>query len=463
MAALLRDKQAYFVGVSLVSAVEIPVGKIERGRLLRILGFAFGVAVIVGNTIGVGILRTPGDVAARLPTPGLFLGVWILGALFVLLAAMNITELGVMLPSSGGHYTFARYALGEYPGFVIGWTDWLSCCGSNAAAAVVMGEYLGLLFPLFAGKARLIGAVVLILLAAVQWQGVRWGSGFQQFSTLLKGIAFLVIVAACFLFAPHDVASAVSRIELPHGWPLFAAVLLAMQSMIYTYDGWAGVIYFSEEVEDPARNIPRSMFGGAIAVATIYIAVAGAIVYVLPIGAVAGHPMALGAAADLIWKGNGTRVIAALTVLSVISFMNACHLMTSRILYAMARDKVILRHADIVNRGGTPTVALALSTAAALLFIAYGGFSKIIAVLAFFFAINYIADFISIFVLRKREPNRERLYRVPGYPWTTILALLIYSGFLASIVAADLRNSVYSLLLLAGSYPAFRALKRIAA
>jgi APA family basic amino acid/polyamine antiporter len=231
--------------------------------------------------------------------------------------------------------------------------------------------------------------------------------------------------------------------------------------MIYTYDGWAGVIYFSEEVQEPSRNIPRSMFGGALAVAAIYVSVAWAIVHVLPIGAVAGQSMALGAAADRIWHGEGTRLIAALTIVSVISFMNACHLMSSRVLYAMSRDKLIIKHADFVNSGGTPTVALALSTAAAMMFILYGGFNKIIAVLAFFFVINYIADLISIFVLRHREPTRERPYRVPGYPWTTVLTLAIYAAFLGSIIAADTRNSVYALLLLAASYPAFRMLKKM--
>jgi APA family basic amino acid/polyamine antiporter len=427
--------------------------------LLRILGVGFGVAVIVGNTIGVGILRTPGEVAAQLPSRALFLSVWIAGALFTFLGAMNITELGAMLPRSGGHYTFARHALGEYPGFVIGWSDWLSSCGSESAVAVVVGEYLGLLFPWAAGKSRLIAVVVVLSLAALQWRGVRWGSGFQQFTTLLKGLGFFAVVAAC-LFLSHSSSSPAANLQLPHGWSLFVAFLLAMQAMIYTYDGWAGAIYFSEEIEDPARNIPRSMFGGALAVGAIYISVAWAIVYVLPISAVAGQSMALGAAADRLWAGQGMRLIAALTVVSAISFMNACHLMASRVLYAMSRDRLVTG-ADVVNRGGTPTVALAFSTGAALLFILYGGFNKIIAVLAFFFAINYIADLISIFVLRRREPDRERPYRVPGYPFTTAITLLIYVAFLASIMAADSRNSVYAMILLAVSYPACLFAKRL--
>jgi APA family basic amino acid/polyamine antiporter len=446
----------------LASALEVPARQQKSGRLLRILGLGFGLAIIVGNTIGVGILRTPGDVAAQLPNPTLFLSVWIAGGFFTFLAAMNITELGTMLPYSGGHYTFARHALGEYPGFVIGWTDWLSTCGSESAAAVVIGEYLGLLFPALAGKSRFIGAIVVIVLAALQWRGVRWGSGFQQFSTLLKGLAFTAVVVACFTLMPSaGRLPSTQPPSMPHGWALFVAVLLALQSMIYTYDGWAGAIYFSEEVEDVPRNIPRSMFGGAFAVAAIYVSVAWAIIHVLPVTAIAGNNIALGAAADRIWNGQGTRLIAVVTVISVVSFMNACHLMSSRVLYAMGRDKLILRHADRVNRGGTPTVALALSTAAALMFIVYGGFSKIIAVLAFFFVINYIADLISIFVLRRREPLRERPYRVPGYPWTTAVALVIYISFLGSIIAADTRNSLYALILLAGSYPAFKALRSL--
>jgi len=97
----------------LAFAVEVPTSGRRRGRLLQILGFGFGVAVIVGNTIGVGMLRTPGDVATQLPNRTLFLGAWIVGAVFTFLTVMNITELGTMLPYSGGHYTFARHALGE--------------------------------------------------------------------------------------------------------------------------------------------------------------------------------------------------------------------------------------------------------------------------------------------------------------------------------------------------------------
>ncbi len=124
----------------------------ERGRLLRVLGVVFGLAVTIGITVGMGILRTPGEVAAHLPNVWLFMGVWLLGGVYALFGAVSVAELGTMLPRSGGFYVFVRRALGEYPGFVVGWSDWLSTCGTAAAVALVMGEYAGTLVPRSGGQ-----------------------------------------------------------------------------------------------------------------------------------------------------------------------------------------------------------------------------------------------------------------------------------------------------------------------
>src|SRR6185503_6920774 len=119
----------------------------SHGRLLKILGVGFGLAVIIGNTIGAGIFRTPGTIGQHLPNVSLFLGVWIAGGLYALLGAISLAELGTMLPRSGGQYVFARYALGEYAGFIVGWSDWISTCGATAAVSLVVGQFAGVLFP----------------------------------------------------------------------------------------------------------------------------------------------------------------------------------------------------------------------------------------------------------------------------------------------------------------------------
>src|SRR3954464_2396730 len=109
-------------------------------RLLRILGLWFGLAVTVGNTIGGGILRTPGSIAQLLPHETMFVGIWLIGALYALLGANALSELGTMLPRSGGQFIFARHAFGDYAGFLVGWIDWISTCASTAAISIVVGE-----------------------------------------------------------------------------------------------------------------------------------------------------------------------------------------------------------------------------------------------------------------------------------------------------------------------------------
>jgi APA family basic amino acid/polyamine antiporter len=130
--------------------------------LLRVLGVGFGLAVIIGNTIGAGIFRAPGQIAEQIPHPWLFLGVWLLGGLYALLGAISLAELGTMIPRSGGQYVFARYALGEYAGFIVGWSDWISSCGSTAAVALVIGTFSGALFPALAGKGPAVAATVAV-------------------------------------------------------------------------------------------------------------------------------------------------------------------------------------------------------------------------------------------------------------------------------------------------------------
>jgi APA family basic amino acid/polyamine antiporter len=435
----------------------------HRGRLLRVLGVSFGLAVIIGNTIGAGIFRTPGVLATKLPDPWLFTGVWLIGGLYALLGALSIAELGTMLPRSGGQYIFARYALGEYAGFIVGWSDWISTCGTTAAVAIVIGEFTGALFPALAGRSVAIASVVAITFAILQWRGVLWGSRVQNLTSFLKAIAFIALVIACFLLGGGSSIAAPAPQPTPTGFVLFAALVIALQQVIYTYDGWAGVVYFSEEVHDPGRDIPRALFGGVLLIIGIYLLVNLALLYVLPISKIAGQEFAAGLAAEVIFGAHGDTIFRTLTILSMLSCINAYHLMATRVLFAMSRDGLFSKFTARVNAGGTPTVALFISAAISVLFIVYGKkFETVITVLAFFFVANYTISLISVFVLRRREPDKPRPYRTWGYPWTTALALLGSVAFLAGAVASDTRNSIYALLLLAASYPAFLLLRRLA-
>jgi len=431
----------------------------SKGALLRVLGVGFGLAVTIGGTIGMGILRTPGEVAAQLPTPKLFIGVWILGGVYALLGTISVAELGAMIPRSGGWYVFVHRALGNYPGFVVGWSDWLSTCGTLAVISMVVGEYAAVLIPQLAGRDKSIALLVVLSFAALQWRGIRWGSFTQNLTSLLKTVIFVVIAIAAFTFAGKTNAEA--ALPAPYGFALFGALIIALQSVLYTYDGWYGVIYFGEEVRDPKRDVVRSMFGGTLLVIAIYLVVNLAYVHVLPMSQLAGEKFAAGAVAEKIFGAYGDKTIRVLAILSLLSTINAYTLTAPRILYAMSCDRLFHHKGERVNKGGTPTTTLLISTVIAMLFI-FRSFEQVLAALAFFFVANYTMAYISLIVLRRREPNLPRPYRAWGYPWTTGIVLLGSIAFLVGAVISDKKNSLWALVILAASYPLYLIVKVLA-
>jgi basic amino acid/polyamine antiporter, APA family len=446
----------------------------QRRKLLQVLGIGFGIAVAVGNTISAGIVRTPGDIAAHLPSRWLFFSAWFIGALYALIGAFQLAELGAAIPKSGGQYNFARRALGDYAGFIVGWSDWLATCGTTGAVGIVIGEYLAHISPTFAGayhlaawdipRIKITAIVAIIVFALLQWKSTSMGSKVQNFTTVLKGLAFLIFVIACFAYgggvrhAAETISSTAPSVVLPVGAALLTAMLFGVQATVYTYDGWDGIIYFGDEVKDAGRRIPRAIFGSLFSIVVIYFLVNAAVLYVLPMNDIAGNNFSLGLAAQRVFGPNGDLIFRSIIVVALFSSLNALHLMAARVIYAMSNDGLFFRQFSLVNRGGTPTLGLLLS---ALLGVAFAIFSfeRVIAMLAFLFVTNYLLSFVSLFVLRRREPQMERPYRAWGYPWTTALALLGSIGFLIEAIREDRTNSVLTLIAIACSYPVYRMLK----
>ena len=429
----------------------------SRGKLLQVLGVAFGVAVIIGNTILVGILRTPGDVAGRMPSVALFLGVWIVGGLYALLGAMSLAEPGTMVAESGGQYVFVRRGLGEYPGFVVGWNDWLSTCATVSLGGMVFAEYLEPMFPAMAGRRMAVAVALVLVFGLLLWRGIRVGDVAQQLLSALKALAFGLLIGVCLLL-PVPARELASPAALPGGMAMVTAIVLALQAVIYTYDGWTGPLYFGEEVKYPGRGIPRAMAFGVLLVILIYVLVNVAFVRVVGIEKMAGDPFVAATAGKVLFGERGDLIIRSLVLLSILSGMNACLLMAPRVVLAMSRDRLLPGGFESVNPGGTPTVGHWSSVGVALAFIISGTFNTVLAVCAFFFVASYTLSFLSVFALCRKEPAIPRPYRVLGYPYTTGLVLLASVAFLVGSVITDWGNSWKSLLLLVLSYPVYRVI-----
>jgi APA family basic amino acid/polyamine antiporter len=275
-------------------------------------------------------------------------------------------------------------------------------------------------------------------------------------TAMAKTGAFVVLIVACFAWGggPSVQIGDAARLPVPQGFALVTALVLSMQAVIFTYDGYYAITYFSGEVKDPAREIPRSIFGGVIAVGVLYVLVNLAFLYVLPLSKMAGDPLVAGSAAREVFGVKGDTVLRSIMIISLLSAVNAFQLMASRVLYRLGALG-FLPSAEYVNRGGTPSVGLLLSTIVVLALVITGTFELVLAITAFFFVANYVLTFGSLLILRKKEPDAPRPYRAKGHPWTTGGVLVLSLAFLIGAVAADTRNSMYSLILLALSWPLY--------
>lgn len=412
--------------------------------LRRVLGLGFGLAVIVGSTLGIGILRTPGLVAGQLSSPSAVLLVWIIGGLFTLISASCFAELGTMLPREGGYYVYARHAFGDTVGFAVGWTDWLSYCAVLGYVSIGLGELVAVLVPSLSASVTVVAIAVLVGLVALQWAGVQVSSRFQQTATAVKFFAFLALVFAAFAIG------AVSRTPGSTAPPVsIAGVVFALQAVVITYGGWQSALYFSEEDRDPNANIPRSMIGGVVAVLVVYLLVNVALLSVLPLSDLARSTFPAADAAKALVGPGGDKIIAALSVISLPPMLNAILMIGTRILFAMGRDGLLWTRTATVGSGGTPTVATLVTTAVAVVGILSGTFQRLVAITAFFLVLNYSVCCLALMVLRSREPARVRPFRAWGYPWSAGIVLIGAVAMVVGTLVGDSVNGAGGLALLA--------------
>jgi basic amino acid/polyamine antiporter, APA family len=416
-------------------------------RLQRILGVGFGLAVIVGSTLGIGILRTPGLVAAQLPTAAAVLLVWTAGGLYTLLGSTCLTELGTMIPEAGGYYAYARRAFGDHVGFAVGWSDWLTYCAVLGYISIGLAEFVAVFIPAAAPWTTAIAIAALLAFVVLQWGGVRVSSRFQEIATAIKFAAFLALVVACIVSGGNP-AGAAPAASLPSA-TTFTGVILALQSVVITYGGWQSALYFAEEDRDPSRNLPRAMIGGVAAVIVVYVLVNVALLRVLPLAVLARSTLPAADAAQAIAGARGSRVITILSLISLPPLLNAIMMIGTRIMFAMGRDRYLPARTAGVSARGTPTVATLITTAVAIVLIATGTFQKLVAVASFFLAANYFVCCLALFVLRRREPQTQRPFRAWGYPWSAILVLAGAAAFLAGTLVADTVNAAIAVGLLA--------------
>ncbi len=437
------------------------------GKLLQVLGLGFGLAGAVGGTIGAGILRTPGLVAGPMGQPSWILAAWLLGGLYALLGAVCVAELATSLPQAGGWTVYASRAFGPRAGFLVGWSDWLAHCIGLAWVATTAGEYGQLLLPDLPPRA--LALLVVVLFALIQWRGVRAGSASQELLSLVKTVAFLLLVIACFLLpaiAPESLAvdqsaapaaaaaSGAVAASLAQASPaLLLGAMAALQAVITTYDGWASPIYFAEEFQQPERDLPRSLIGGVLAVLALYLLFNAALLHLLSPAQLASSSLPAADAARLLAGPPGALLITGLALVSLLGLINTVVMAAPRILYGLSRAGIFPAWASQVNPGGTPTNALLLTTITCLALVLIGSFEHLLAMGAFLYVALPLSGIAALVMLRQREPQLARPFRVWAYPLPPLLISAVSLAFLAGeLLSSPLDCAIAAGLVLAG-YP----------
>jgi APA family basic amino acid/polyamine antiporter len=340
------------------------------------------------------------------------------------LGALVFAELATRHPRAGGKYVFAREAVGRRAGFVIGWTEALGIyCAAIAAVAVVSGEYIARLLDLPAGRAPLLGALLVALFTGLNLLGVGAGRWAQDVATTAKVAALLGVVVVGGLYG-SGVGWTSALPGAPSGLASLGALAVAFQSVIWSYYGYPDAAKIAEEVKDPDRSLPRILLVGILGTTGLYLLLNAAFLHVLPLDRLAASTLVPG---DVVTAALGPRAggaIAALALVVLLACLNGNLFVTPRIVFGLSRDRLGPPVFSRVNRGGTPSVAMLLIGLGSLVLAATGTFERLLSLAIVLVLATDGFMVLVLFRLRAREPRAP--FRVPLYPLVPLLFLGVY-------------------------------------
>ena len=447
--------------------------------LVRGLGALDGASIIVSNVIGSGIFLVPALVAVWVPDVWLMLGAWLVGGGLVFVGAMAYAELATLRPRAGGEYVYLREAFGPAAGFLSGWTSFIAgFSGAIATNAVGMAVYIGRVVPAAGDTTPFVAIPLGIVTLSVSPQAVValtviaaltvvhiLGHGPGRIVQNLLGGAKVVMLAALVALGFTIGEGSTGHFTAP-GAPVDPALwLLALVPIMFSYSGWNAATYVAEEIRDPARNLPRAMALGTVAVVAIYFLLNLLYVYALPLadfGAVEAR--IVDAASERLFGPGFAAVLSAASAVMIAANVSAMVLAGPRVYFAMARDAQFFPAAARVHpRFRTPVVAIVAQSVWSSLLVLAGTFEQLLLYTGFAVVVFAGAAVAALFVLRRRDPSAPRPFRAWGYP---VLPGVFVAASAAMVVNAIWREPAASgtgVLLIAAGIPLYVLFRRRAA
>jgi len=402
------------------------VSEQRTDALPKRLGLFGATMAVIGGIVGAGIFVNPHLVAERVHTSVLILLACICGGIVALIGGAIYAELAGRLPVTGGQYAYLRQALHPAVAFIYGWVLLLVIqTGGMAVVAVTFSRYFLELIH-WNMPERLMAALVLAFLTAVNCLGVRAGSRVQSAATLAAIMAIAILEIFSVTSWSSSQLSVRPLLDRPVSLNLGIAFGAALTPVLFAYGGWQTSTFLAGEVRDVRRTLPRALLIGVVAVVVIYTSINVVYLRVLGPGGLGQTPTPASTAMLAMAKTRGAQLIAAGIAFSAFGFLAQSILTAPRVYFAMAQDRLFFRSVGWVHpRTHVPVVAIALQGIWAIVIALSGTYEQIInyvvAVDCTFFGLTAVC----LFVLRRRAAGGDSIFRVPGHPWTTLLFVAV--------------------------------------
>ena len=439
-------------------------------KLDRQLGLFDSTMMVVGIVIGSGIFMTTGLMADALPSASLILIVWLLGGLQMLAGALTYAELGAAMPKAGGQYVYLREAYGSLPAFLFGWVAFIAyLTGTNAAIAVAVAEHLGSFYPSISNHNIVIGfdyfsisggqifAISLILiLSFINYLGILFGKWIQNVFTILKiGSILFFALAGLFISTGNHIDFSINPTSMSIG-SILTGMGIALVAVTWTVGGWEYVTFAAGEIKNPKKNLPLALIIGTALILVLYIMINIAYLKVLPMDSLIGELKVGEATAKSLYGPGIAGAFVVVVIISMFGSLNGNILVGPRISYAMAKDKLFFsKAADVHPKFHTPGNAIMIQGFWAAVLVLSGTFEEIITLVVFVNFMMWIAASSTVFVLRKKQPELERPYKVWGYPYVPAFFIIFSSAIMINTFFESPQQSLMGIGLTLLGIPAY--------
>ena len=385
------------------------------------IGLFTATCIVVANMIGTGVFTSLGFQVVDIKSGFTLLFLWMVGGVFALCGALSYGELGAAMPYSGGEYYYLSRIYHPVVGFLSGWVSvTVGFAAPIAAAAMALGAYFKGVFPVISSTA--IALAVVVGVSLIHSRSKTFGSYFQQIFTILKVLLIVVLIVCGFLLAePQQLGFLPSTgdVNLIFSSP-FA---ISLVYVTYSYSGWNAAVYLASEVEDPEKNLPRSLIGGTSIVMGLYLLLNFIFLHTTPLNKLAGEVEVGYIAANQIFGLFGAKIMGVLISFGLISSISSMVLAGPRVTQAIGEDIPLFKMLARKNTNGIPYLAILVQLFIVTVLILTSSFQAVITYLGFTLTLSSFITVLGVFVNRFRYPDAPRPYQTWGYPFTPLIFL----------------------------------------